>query len=67
MGLWWGLAAISVAAIVYYWIRSDWSLSQSRRVLITFLLALGVAGPLFIVLNPIWIERGATQTRQADA
>ncbi len=56
MSLWWALALIAVAAIVWYAIRRDWPVSATRRVGITLLLGLGVIGPLVIALNPTWVE-----------
>jgi hypothetical protein len=54
--LWWALVAATVAALVYYFARRDWSLSPLRRGIITVLLGLCVVGPLAIALNPTWIE-----------
>lgn len=56
IGLWWALAAVAVAAVVFYALRRDWSVGWVQRVSVTGLLALGVIGPLLIALNPIWIE-----------
>ncbi|HEX2475409.1 MAG TPA: vWA domain-containing protein, partial [Lacipirellulaceae bacterium] len=56
LSLWWALVAATVAALVYYFARRDWSLSPLRRGIITVLLGLCVVGPLAIALNPTWIE-----------
>jgi hypothetical protein len=56
LSLWWALVAGTVAALVYYFARRDWSLSPLRRGIITVLLGLCVVGPLAIALNPTWIE-----------
>jgi hypothetical protein len=56
LGLWWALAALSAVAIGAYGMRSSWDLSPARRTIVTFLMGLGVLGPLLIALNPTWIE-----------
>lgn len=56
LGLWWALAAVALAAVVFYALRRDWPVSPARRIGVIALLALGMVGPLLIALNPIWIE-----------
>ena len=56
MGLWWALALAALAAVSWYAIRRDWSVSIPRRCLLTLLLAICVMGPLVIALNPTYIE-----------
>ncbi len=56
MSLWWALCLAAFVAIAWYAFRREWPVSQARRFWITFLLGLGLIGPLLISLNPTWIE-----------
>lgn len=56
MTLWWVLAVAALAAVVWYAIGGKLAVSRRRRMLLTSLLAICLAGPLLISLNPIWIE-----------
>lgn len=56
MSLWWALCLAAFVAIAWYACRREWPVSAARRFLLTFLLALGLIGPLLISLNPTWIE-----------
>lgn len=55
-GLWWALVAVAIAAMVVYAYRGASGLAGSRRLLLTALLGLGLIGPLWVALNPIWVE-----------
>lgn len=56
LSLWWALAAIAVAAMLWYVVRFEWNQTSSKRVVLTVMLALGLIGPLLIALNPTWVE-----------
>ena len=56
MSLWWALCLASFVALAWYACRREWPVSAARRFMLTFLLALGLIGPLLISLNPTWIE-----------
>lgn len=56
LSLWWALAAIAVAAMLWYVVRFEWNQTSSKRVVLTAMLALGLIGPLLIALNPTWVE-----------
>lgn len=56
MSLWWALLALSGAALAMYAYTGAPGFSRLRRLAILGLLALGLVGPLWIALNPVWIE-----------
>lgn len=56
MTLWWALALAAVVTIGFYASRKRWSVKPAQRVVLTCLLAVGLVGPLFIALNPTWVE-----------
>lgn len=56
LSLWWALAAIAVAAMLWYVVRFEWNQTSSKRIVLTAMLALGLIGPLLIALNPTWVE-----------
>ncbi len=56
MGLWWALVMLSVVALAAYAYAGAPGLSRARRLLILGLLATGLVGPLWVALNPVWIE-----------
>ncbi|QDV43563.1 hypothetical protein Enr13x_34200 [Stieleria neptunia] len=56
MGLWWALAALSAAAIVFYVSRRDWSVTGSRRSAIVLLMMVGLLLPLLVTLNPVYVR-----------
>ncbi|MFO1063020.1 MAG: vWA domain-containing protein [Pirellulales bacterium] len=56
LSLWWAIVVAAVAAVVFYAMRSEWSIAPKRRAAVVSLLGLGLVGPLLIALNPTWIE-----------
>ena len=56
LGLWWALVAVALVVIVSYVLRRESMMSFGKRFGLGCLLAVGLAGPLWIALNPTWVE-----------
>ncbi|MCA9138492.1 MAG: hypothetical protein KDB00_17090 [Planctomycetales bacterium] len=54
--LWWALTCGSLAAWVWYALIRDSGLGLVRRGVILTLMALAMSAPLYLLLNPTWVE-----------
>lgn len=56
MSLWWAIFLAALVSIAWYASRREWPVTTARRIMLTWLLGLGMVGPLLIALNPTWVE-----------
>lgn len=54
--LWWALAVAAIAAWGWYAFIRDSGLGLVRRGIILTLMSLALAAPLYLLLNPTWVE-----------